>query len=229
VLYRPSTFIQPCLPSTAERPPTGADWVHEVKHDGYRLMARRDPVGVRLLTRAGHDWSPRYPAILEAVSHLRARSCLIDGEAVACDGRGLAVFELLRRRPEGDHVLMFAFDLLELDGADLRREPIETRKATLRSLLRKCRPGVRLLRAPGAPGRRGVPARVHPRLRGDRVEAVGFALSQREDARLVEVQEPGRAGREAGGGRRLGTRRVAVSPCISGSSQAADIRNGFHH
>jgi bifunctional non-homologous end joining protein LigD len=80
-----SSFIEPCLPSTADQPPAGADWVHEIKHDGYRLMARRDSVGVRLLTRNGHDWADRYPAIVEAVNQLRARSCLIDGEAVACD------------------------------------------------------------------------------------------------------------------------------------------------
>ena len=61
----PPAFIEPCLPSPAERPPTGPDWVHELKHDGYRLMARRDPIGIRLLTRNGHDWSPRYPLIVE--------------------------------------------------------------------------------------------------------------------------------------------------------------------
>jgi bifunctional non-homologous end joining protein LigD len=107
-------------------------------------MARRDPIGICLLTRNGHDWSPRYPAIVEAVNHLKVRSCLIDGEAVACDEQGLAVFELLRRKPTGEHVLLYAFDLLELDGQDLRREPLETRKATLASLLRGCRQGVRL-------------------------------------------------------------------------------------
>ena len=80
-----SGFIEPCLPSPADRPPSGPDWVHEIKHDGYRLMARRDPVGVRLLTRNGHDWADRYPAIVEAVNALRARSCLLDGEAVVCD------------------------------------------------------------------------------------------------------------------------------------------------
>ncbi len=52
---RPSGFIDPCLPSPADHPPSGSDWVHEIKHDGYRLMARRDPVGIRLLTRNGHD------------------------------------------------------------------------------------------------------------------------------------------------------------------------------
>jgi ATP-dependent DNA ligase len=137
-------FIAPCLPSPAERPPSGPGWLHEIKHDGYRLMARRDAAGVRLLTRNGHDWSARYPLIVEAVNALKVRSCLIDGEAVACDDNGLAVFERLRQKPKGQHVFMYAFDLVELDGWDLRREPVEVRKATLASLLRRCPPGVRL-------------------------------------------------------------------------------------
>ena len=107
-------------------------------------MARRDPIGIRLLTRNGHDWSPRYPLIVEAVNRLKVRSCLIDGEAVACDANGLAVFEHLRRKPTGRHVLLYAFDLLELDGEDLRRASFETRKATLASLLRGSLRGLRL-------------------------------------------------------------------------------------
>jgi bifunctional non-homologous end joining protein LigD len=91
-------FIEPCLPSPADRPPSGPAWIHEIKHDGYRLMACRDPVGIRLLTRNGHDWSARYPLIVEAVNRLKARSCLIDGEAVCWDERGLAMFHALRRR-----------------------------------------------------------------------------------------------------------------------------------
>jgi bifunctional non-homologous end joining protein LigD len=86
--------------------------------------------------------TPRYPLIVEAVNRLKARSCLIDGEAVVCDEHGLAVFERLRYQRGGRDVFLFAFDLLELDGADLRREPFETRKATLASLLRGCLPGV---------------------------------------------------------------------------------------
>ena len=116
--------------------------MHEIKHDGYRLMARRDPVGIRLLTRNGHDWSPRYPLIVEAVNQLKVRSCLIDGEAVSCDDKGVAVFERLRRKREGRHVFLCAFDLLELDGKDLSREPLEVRKATLASLLRARLPGL---------------------------------------------------------------------------------------
>jgi bifunctional non-homologous end joining protein LigD len=125
----PAGFITPCLPTKTDKLPSGSQWPHEIKHDGYRLMARRDSVGVRLLTRNGHDWSPRYPLILETVNRLKVRSCLIDGEAVACDENGLAVFERLRRKREGRHVFLYAFDLLEPDGQDLRREPLETRKA----------------------------------------------------------------------------------------------------
>ena len=139
---RPSDFIEPCLPSPAERPLSGPNWIHEIKHDGYRLMARRDPVGIRLLTRNGHDWSPRYPLIVQAVNMLKVRSCLIDGEAVCCDDNGMAVFERLRQRRNNQHVFLYAFDLLELNGTDLRREPLETRKATLASVLRSCPSGL---------------------------------------------------------------------------------------
>ena len=138
----PDGFVEPCLPSPADKPPSGPDWVHEIKHDGYRLMARRDPVGIRLLTRNGHDWSPRYPLIVEAVNALKVRSCLIDGEAVCCDDNGVAVFERLRTKRAGRHVFLYAFDLLELNGTDMRREPIEVRKATLASLLRARLPGL---------------------------------------------------------------------------------------
>jgi bifunctional non-homologous end joining protein LigD len=134
--------IEPCLPSPAERPPTGPEWVHEIKHDGYRLMARRDPVGIRLLTRNGHDWAPRYPLIVEAVNALQVRSCLIDGEAVVCDEDGRAVFERLRKVRRSRQVFLCAFDLLELDGKDLRGDPFEVRKATLASLLRARLPGL---------------------------------------------------------------------------------------
>ena len=89
----PSGFIEPCLPSPAERPPSGPNWIHEIKHDGFRLMARRDPVGIRLLTRNGNDWTPRYPLIFEAVNRLKVRSCLIDGEAVGCDDDGVPTFQ----------------------------------------------------------------------------------------------------------------------------------------
>ena len=67
-------FIEPCLPSPADRPPSGTNWIHEIKHDGYRLMARRDSVGIRLITRRGNDWSDRFPLVVEASNHLTARA-----------------------------------------------------------------------------------------------------------------------------------------------------------
>jgi ATP-dependent DNA ligase len=88
-------------------------------------MARRDPVGIRLITRRGNDWTTRYPLVVEAVNHLQVRSCLIDGEVVCCDARGVTDFHLLRHRRNEPQAFLYAFDLLELNGADLRREPIE--------------------------------------------------------------------------------------------------------
>ena len=132
----PTGFIAPCLPSAAERPPAEPGWIHEIKHRGHRVMARRSSAGVRLFARNGLDSSKRYPAIAIAVGLLRCRSCLIDGQAVACDDVSLP-----RRR---GNVVLFAFDLLELDGRDLRREPIETRKTLLAKLLDHANPALQL-------------------------------------------------------------------------------------
>jgi bifunctional non-homologous end joining protein LigD len=140
----PAGFIEPCLPSPAERPPSDPGWVHEIKHDGFRMMVRRDGAGVRLLTRNGHDWSTRYPQILQAAGALKVRSFLIDGEAVACDGDGVPVFDRLPYRRQDARVFLFAFDLLELNREDLRREPLELRKRQLTTLLRAAKIGLQL-------------------------------------------------------------------------------------
>jgi bifunctional non-homologous end joining protein LigD len=129
-------IIEPCLPSPAKVPPSGPGWLHEIKHDGFRILARRDSAGVRLITRAGNDFSSRFPFIAIAVGKLPVRSCLIDGEAIVCDDNGLAVFDLIRHQGALASAAHCAFDLLELDGRDLRREPIEKRKALLAKLLR---------------------------------------------------------------------------------------------
>src|SRR5262245_48692218 len=210
-LRAPSGFIEPCLPSRADQPPSGPDWIHEIKHDGYRLMVRRDQTGTRLLTRNGHDWAARYPLIVEAVDRLKVRSCLIDGEAVACDKNGLAVFERLRRKPTGKHVFLYAFDLLELDGEDLRREPLETRKATLASLLRMSLPGLRLNGHLAHDWRERIPACLQDGPRRHRVEAARLALPLRPVEGLAEVQEPGSASGEAGSRGRLGLKMTAVN------------------
>jgi hypothetical protein len=105
-------------------------------------MAHRDPVGIRLITRRGNDWSDRFPLVVEAVNHLKVRSCLIDGEVVCCDERGLARFDVLRRRHNEADAFLYAFDLLELDGTDrsssvsasrcYRPEPVSISQSLLR-------------------------------------------------------------------------------------------------
>jgi len=129
-------IIEPCLPSPAKAPPSGPGWLREIKHDGFRILARRDSAGVRLITRAGNEFSSRFPFIAMAVSKLPVRSCLIDGEAIVCNEDGLAVFDLIRRHGALASAVHCAFDLLELDGRDLRREPIEKRKGLLTKLLK---------------------------------------------------------------------------------------------
>ena len=128
-------IIEPCLPSPARVPPSGPGWIHEIKHDGFRILARRGPAGVQLITRNGNDFTHRFPFIEMAVKSLPVRSCVIDGEAVVCDENGLAVFDLIRRYGALASAAHCAFDLLELDGRNLRREPIEKRKALLAELL----------------------------------------------------------------------------------------------
>jgi bifunctional non-homologous end joining protein LigD len=119
----------------------GEPVVFNLKHDGYRLIARRDKGGVRLLTRNGYDWSGRYPSVTTAVSALRCRSCVIDGEVVITGDNGHPIFERLQRGPRiKPEALMVAFDLLELNGRDLRREPLIARKVALEKLLRRVDP-----------------------------------------------------------------------------------------
>jgi bifunctional non-homologous end joining protein LigD len=136
-------FFAPCLPTKTDRLPSGDLWLHEIKHDGFRVIARKDGDRVRLYSRPGNDMTRRFPQIVEALARLRSRSCIIDGEAVACDDNGLASFERIRYRQHDGDVFLYAFDLIELNGDDLRRDPLEVRKATLRSMLAKVGLGLR--------------------------------------------------------------------------------------
>jgi hypothetical protein len=108
---RTEGFIYPCIPTLAAKPPSGPGWVHEIKHDGYRLIVRRDGEAVRLFTRRGYDWTERYPAIAGAAAKLRAKSFTLDGEAVVVGHDGVAVFDALHRRHKASEALLYAFDL----------------------------------------------------------------------------------------------------------------------
>ena len=137
----PPGFIAPCLPTLARAVPAGPQWVYEIKHDGFRFICRRDDDRVRVFSRRGIDHTDRAPVIAEALS------ITIDGEGVVCGPEGVTDFDRLRAamgRKGSRQAFLYAFDLLELDGQDLRREPWETRRATLASLLRKAADGIRL-------------------------------------------------------------------------------------
>jgi ATP-dependent DNA ligase len=141
-IRRPSGNIEPCLPRPAKAPPTGPDWIHEIKHDGFRILARRDGPKVRLISRNGRNLTYRFPLAAAAVAALPVRSCLIDGEAIVCDGKGLAVFQFIRNYRRGNIATICAFDLIEIDGRDMRQQPIEERKHVLKWLLTKSHPGI---------------------------------------------------------------------------------------
>jgi bifunctional non-homologous end joining protein LigD len=140
----PAGFIAPCLPTkTTTLPSGGQEWLHEIKHDGFRIIARKSDGQVRFYSRPGNDFTRRFPLIVETLARLRSRSCIVDGEAVACDDNGVASFDLVRHHRANDSVFLYAFDLIELNGDDLRRDPLEVRKATLASVLAKAGPGIR--------------------------------------------------------------------------------------
>jgi bifunctional non-homologous end joining protein LigD len=139
-LTLPAGFIPPCLPMMAPRPPSGPIWFHEIKHDGFRIIARKNSRRVTLYDRLGNDLTQRFPLILKAMAWLP--SCTIDGEAVTCDDSGIPSFDLLRRHRRDDRAFLCAFDLIELAGDDRRRDPLEQRKFDLSRLLADASPGL---------------------------------------------------------------------------------------
>ena len=131
---RKSAF-EPCIPTRGTTVPTGNDWIHEIKHDGYRLIVQRDGQRVRLFTRNGHDWSGRFPLITEAALRNRNSSFVLDGEAVLLGVDGISDFNGLHSRKHDDEVMFYAFDILVSDGEDLRKLPLHLRKNNLARLL----------------------------------------------------------------------------------------------
>jgi bifunctional non-homologous end joining protein LigD len=125
----------PCLPTRKTSVPAGPDWIHEIKHDGYRLTVQRDGQRVRLFTRNGHDWTDRYPLIVQAARRIHVNSFVLDGEAVLIGGDGRSDFDGLHSRKHNDEVQFYAFDVLISDRDDLRKLPLSMRKASLARLL----------------------------------------------------------------------------------------------
>ena len=134
--------FKPCLPRPVQHPPAGPGWIHEIKHDGFRILAHRRGRSVRLLTRNGNDLGDHFPLAAAAIEALPVRSCVVDGEAIVCGDSGLAVFDLIRGHATNAGAVLCAFDLLEVNGEDIRREPIEDRKRRLAGLLRLPHEGI---------------------------------------------------------------------------------------
>jgi bifunctional non-homologous end joining protein LigD len=137
-------FIAPCLPCITLLPPSGHEWLHEIKHPGCRLIACRTKGGIRLFTERRQDWASSFPYVVESISLLPVKSCIIDGELVRCDEHGNTLLDQLRDGAVELGASFYAFDLLEVNGFDLRRDPIEERKRSLACLLRRPPAAIRL-------------------------------------------------------------------------------------
>jgi bifunctional non-homologous end joining protein LigD len=133
-------FIPPAQPALRSAPPRGSQWLHEVKFDGWRIQLHKDARGPGVLTKKGHDYARLFKLIAASIASLPAKSVIIDGELAACDERGIPDFRALHFRdmPDAD-LCVWAFDLLYLDGEDLRARPLMERKHALEKLVYRAR------------------------------------------------------------------------------------------
>jgi bifunctional non-homologous end joining protein LigD len=129
------SFVEPMKAKLAAEPPHGDGWLYELKFDGYRFLAAKAGKKVRLWSRTEHDFTTRFPDVARALATLKAHGALVDGELVVPDEKGRPSFQLIQNADEKTPVHAFVFDLLEIDGEDIRREPLEARRARLAALL----------------------------------------------------------------------------------------------
>ena len=136
-------WVRPQLTELVEAAPEGDQWLHEIKYDGYRMHARRDRGAVKLLTRTGLDWTHKYPAIAKAVAALDAGQAYLDGELCGVGPDGVTSFNIVQLASDSGNaaaLVFFLFDLLYLDGEDLRMRPLIERKHRLSALLANAGP-----------------------------------------------------------------------------------------
>ena len=141
----PPTWIAPAIPTLVREAPRGPNWLHEIKHDGYRTICVIDQGSISIYTRRGHNWADRMPSIARALSALKVRSAVIDGEAIVIGEDGLSDFFALHAalaRKNAPRAMLVAFDLLHLDGEDMRGRELEDRRAVLAAVVRKRAPWI---------------------------------------------------------------------------------------
>lgn len=130
-------FIEPALASSIGKVPSGERWLHEIKFDGYRVQVHLRDAAVKVFTRRGHDWTNRFKKIASDVWHINAGSAIIDGEVVVPTADGATDFSVLQNELKGrsQKIVLVAFDLLYLNGYDLRKVTLVERKALLKKII----------------------------------------------------------------------------------------------
>ena len=190
---KPPGFILPCQPALAERPPSGPGWLHEIKFDGYRVIARKDGEQVRLWARTTSDYTNAFTRIRDAVAALPVDSAVLDGEAIVLRPDNSSDFEALRSRQGQAEAILVAYDIMEVDGQDVRPEPLEERRKRLAKLLsrrtRRCATASNSARrspetGPPSFGMRADGPRRH------RLEAHRLPIRERPDTGMAEDEEP---------------------------------------
>jgi ATP dependent DNA ligase domain/Bacterial transcriptional regulator len=212
-----SQFIEPCLPTISRMVPTGPGWAYEIKHDGFRFLAVRQGNRVLVFSRGGHDWSKQLPAIIDAMQALPVRSVVLDGEGVICGPDGKSDFDAMRAcfsRNGAPEAFLYAVDLLELDGRELRNEPWARGPRFTGAAPRRVAawdPPVRAHR--GRRRRGGVPAGVRDGSGRHRRQAARQPLPLGTLPGMDQSQEQGSPGDRAGDGDRL----EQTSPALIGA------------
>jgi ATP-dependent DNA ligase len=210
-----------CIPTASTKVPSGPEWLHEIKHDGFRLRVERDGDRVRLITRGGHDWTKRYPWIVEAALKNRQKRFVIDGEAVILGVDGISDFDALHSGKHNEEVQLCAFDVLALDGDDLRHLPLSMRKANLARLLAR-RPDehfserLRTRRDRAGP----IPQSLRVSARRSGIKASRPALPGRQVEALGQGEEPAASGDAAG----LGWLRHISTPASQSGRVRGDLK-----
>src|ERR1700734_1993451 len=132
------SFVPPQLSQPVEKPPSGPQWLHEIKLDGFRMAARIERGHAQLLTRTGLDWSDKYPSVVAALAKVAAKAAYLDGELCGVGDDGLPSFSQTQAASDGQRgvrLVYYAFDLLHLDGRDIASLPLIERKARLEPLI----------------------------------------------------------------------------------------------
>lgn len=238
--------VDPCLAMLVDRPPKGPHWAFEVKWDGYRLAVHIEPEGVRVITRGGYNWTNRLPSIAAEARRLKLKTAILDGEAVVLDEHGRSDFGMLQRalgRQPATHepgeIILFAFDLLYLDGRDLRRVPLIGRRRLLDPILAGREGAIRLseeveadgdelLRAACAHGLEGIVAkhRDRPYRSGRRPDWLKITCTRRDSFVIVGFEPstvPGAIGRLLLAARK-GGELVYVGGCSTGWTREESVK-----